>query len=331
MREASYYHPEGLYLHCELCPKQCRIAPEKTGFCRVRRNTGGRLYAENYGQCTAYALDPIEKKPLYHFYPGGMIFSLGTWGCNFACGFCQNWEIAQGTPRTIELTPEMAVDAALRAGRNNVGIAYTYSEPGIWYEYIMDTAPLVREQGLKNVLVTNGFLSEKPLAALLPWIDAMNIDVKGFTPDFYRRICAGELTAVQRTVEQAAVRCHVEITTLLIPGLNDGEEEVAALSAWLAGISPEIPLHLSRYFPRHNFALPPTPLSTLEKARRIAGEYLSYVYIGNAEGEHVNTRCPACGLVVIDRIRGSARLDTEGHCKACGRKIAFQGDIMFGQ
>ena len=281
MREALYYSKHEKGLLCSLCPKNCLIKDQETGFCRTRRNVGGTLYAANYGACTSYALDPIEKKPLYHFYPGSYILSIGTWGCNFSCQFCQNWQIAQAEAEFQELSPEDVVEAAKEAGPRNIGIAYTYSEPAVWYEFVFDTARLARGAGLKNVLVTNGYISHEPLAELLPYIDAMNIDVKAFNEDFYHKICAGSLAEVKGTVEQAARHCHVEITTLLVPGLNDDPEEIEALSAWLASISPAIPLHLSRYFPRYKLDIPPTPLATMEKARDAARHHLQYVYLGN--------------------------------------------------
>ena len=282
LREALFYSKHEKGLLCSLCPKGCLIPENGTGFCRTRHNIGGTLYAANYGACTSYALDPIEKKPLYHFYPGSYILSIGTWGCNFACQFCQNWQIAQGEPQFQELSPEDVVAAAQEAAPPNIGIAYTYSEPTVWYEFIFDTAHLAREAGLKNVLVTNGYISPQPLADLLPYIDAMNIDVKAFNEEFYHKICAGSLAEVKATVEMAARHCHVEITTLLVPGLNDDMREIEALASWLAAINPTIPLHLSRYFPRYKMDIPPTPRATMEKAKEAARRHLQYVYLGNA-------------------------------------------------
>lgn len=330
MKEARYYQAHENGVICGLCPKQCVISPDRTGFCRVRKNINGTLYAQNYGCCSSYALDPIEKKPLYHFYPGSTIFSIGTWGCNFACQFCQNWEIAQAVPATIPMLPAEAVAAAKGAGRGNIGIAYTYSEPGVWYEYITDTARLVHEQDLKNVLVTNGFINSEPLDELLPFIDAMNIDVKAFNEDFYRTVCAGTLRHVKQTVQKAVQYCHVEITTLVIPGMNDSETELTELAKWLAGLDKDIPLHFSRYFPRYKMGAAPTPLSTLNKASEIASEYLNYVYIGNTGGgEGSNTHCPQCRLLLIDRLYGTSRLGQDKNCPDCGKHIAIQGEISF--
>lgn len=328
MREALYYGSHAKGLACGLCPKECIIPEGRTGFCRVRQNIGGRLYAINYGQCSSYALDPIEKKPLYHFYPGSYIFSIGTWGCNFACQFCQNWQIAQDEPETVDLTPEKAVAMAKQAGQRNIGIAYTYSEPSVWYEYILDTAKTAQEAGLKNVLVTNGFINPEPLDNLLPYIDAMNIDVKAFSSDFYQQVCAGALDQVKTTVERAAARCHVEVTTLIVPGKNDSPEELAGLARWLAAVNKDIPLHLSRYFPNYRADDPPTPLSTLEMAYRLAKEYLNYVYVGNVGNNgSANTYCPDCGYLVLDRVSGHCYLSDNKKCPQCGSKIAIVGDI----
>ncbi len=329
MHEALHYEQQGQAVTCGLCPKNCSISEGRTGFCRVRQNTGGKLYSLNYAQATAQALDPIEKKPLYHFYPGSNILSLGTWGCNFSCEFCQNWQIAQAQPQTALLEPQAAASLARQlASQGNIGIAYTYSEPSVWYEYILDTARLVQQAGLVNIMVSNGFINKEPLQELLPHIAAMNIDVKAFTDEFYQKVCAGKLADVKRTVEQAAGQCHVEITTLLIPGLNDSVEEIASLARWLSGISADIPLHLSRYFPNHKLDVPPTPVSTLEDAYKVAREYLNYVYLGNVGGRGNNTYCPQCGYKVIDRVQGYSQLTgLEKNCPQCGRGIPIAGEI----
>jgi len=326
MREAMYYQHHGQDLMCSLCPKGCIIAEGKAGFCRVRKNIGNKLFAENYAACTSYALDPIEKKPLYHFYPGSLILSLGTWGCNFSCSFCQNWQIAQETPHTRSLMPETAVEMAKQyRSKGNIGIAYTYSEPSVWYEYVLDTAKAVHQAGLKNVLVTNGFINSEPLQALLPYIDALNIDVKAFNDKFYHTICAGSLSSVKKTVELAANRCHVEITTLLVPGLNDDRAEIDKLSQWLSGINPNIALHFSRYFPNHKMDVPPTPESTMELAQQIAKQYLNYVYLGNMSGDGGNTYCPQCSHLVIDRRRFRSYLVDKDNCPQCGNIISIIG------
>lgn len=317
-------------VQCLLCPQGCLIADGKKGFCRVRQNSGGTLYAINYGKCSAYGVDPIEKKPLYHFYPGSQIFSVGTFGCNMRCGFCQNWTIAQQDPETVDLPPEKLVEAASAeyGGRPSVGIAYTYSEPFMWYEYVLATAKAARQAGLQNVMVTNGFVNPDPLAELLPYIDAMNIDVKGFSDRYYNETCAGELHPVLKTVETASRQCHVEITTLLVPGLNDSEEEIRELTDWLAGIDREIPLHFSRYFPNYKMKQPLTPLVTMERAREIALKKLSYVYLGNVAGfDASNTYCPECSELLISRQNYQAAkvgvIDKK--CRKCGREINVIG------
>jgi len=283
MQEARYYEKlDDQLVWCHLCPQNCKIKPRKKGICRARQNRDGLLYTLNYGRLTSWGIDPIEKKPLHRFYPGSMIFSVGTFGCNFRCGFCQNWEIAHGDPPTKEVTAEELVGIALDARRaGSIGIAYTYSEPMIWYEFVYDTAKRAHQEGLKNVLVTNGFVQKEPLMELLPFIDAMNIDVKAFTDEFYRKTCGGRLEPVLRTVELAHQSCHVEITTLVVPGMNDSEEEISSLVDWIASLDPSIPLHLSRYFPRYKFDLPPTPIDTLKRAKEIALKKLKYVYLGN--------------------------------------------------
>lgn len=314
---------------CELCPHKCHLSEGKRGICRYRSCQGNKLYTQNYGEISSFALDPIEKKPLYHFYPGKDIVSLGTVGCNFNCRFCQNWQIAQQEADTVRLAPEQAVELAVtKGGNNNLGIAYTYSEPVVWYEFVADCARLVKERGLKNVLVTNGFICEQPLKELLPFIDALNIDVKAFHTDYYTKTCGGRLEDVLATVEQAAAVTHVEVTTLLVTGLNDSEEEVGNLASWLAGISPDIPLHLSRYFPNYKLDLPPTPEERMDTAYRIAREKLNYVYLGNINTKQGrDTLCPECGAVLVVRSHSRGQLvklrieDGKAFCEVCGRAI----------
>ncbi|MFZ3171852.1 MAG: AmmeMemoRadiSam system radical SAM enzyme [Carboxydocellales bacterium] len=326
MQPAEFYQPlEDGRVYCLLCPQGCKISEGQKGFCRVRQNREGKLYTLNYGQVTSFGLDPIEKKPLFHFYPGGDVFSLGTVGCNLRCGFCQNWGIAHGEPKTTELSPAEAVGLAVsQGGEWNLGIAYTYSEPLMWYEFVLETAQLAREKGLKNVLVTNGFIKEQPLKKLLPYIDAMNIDVKGFTGDYYGEICRGKLEPVLRTVEIASTRCHVEITTLLVTDLNDSPEEVGRLTQWLAGISKDIPLHLSRYFPNYQLENPATPLDRMNEAYRVAKQQLNYVYLGNVQQQlGRDTLCPQCGQLLISRqgYRGEVVGIVQGHCQKCQQNI----------
>lgn len=270
---------------CEICHHNCVIEEGKTGFCRARENKGGKIICKNYGKLTSLSLDPIEKKPLYRFYPGSMILSVGSYGCNFRCPFCQNCEISMADAEkieTLEVTPQALVDKALElVSRGNIGIAYTYNEPLIGYEFVMDCSKLAHECGLKNVVVTNGCINEKPFRELLTFIDAMNIDLKGFTENFYKTV-SGSLETVKYNIELAANNCHVEVTTLIIPGVNDSEEEIGALSRWLASISPGIPLHVTRFFPRFKMTdRGLTPVETVYRLAELARKNLKYVYEGN--------------------------------------------------
>ena len=283
MKKAAFYKTLGdKSVACGLCPHCCKIPPDKRGLCGVRHNQNGTLIAESYGRITSMALDPIEKKPLYHFYPGAKILSLGSYGCNFRCGFCQNHEISMRQAAFRELSPEDVAAASRDAApKGNIGVAYTYNEPFISYEFVADCARLIVEQGQKNVLVTNGFICKEPLEQLLPFLHAMNIDLKSFRPEFYREI-GGRLEDVQRTIASAAPRCHLEVTTLVIPGKNDCPEEMRALSQWLATINPDIPLHISRFFPAHKMRdIPATPVKTVLQLVEVARQNLRYVYPGN--------------------------------------------------
>ncbi len=325
--EARHYERlEGNAVRCRLCPRECRLVEGAAGVCRTRRNVGGRLIYLYYGACSSVALDPVEKKPLYHFFPGHTILSLGSIGCNLQCAFCQNWQIAQSEAETVPLAPAEVVELAQeRAGEGCIGVAYTYNEPLVGFEFVLDAARAVREAGLKNVLVTNGEINPEPFAELLPYVDALNIDVKGFTEDFYRELCRGRLAPVLRTVETAAARAHVELTNLLIPTKNDSPEEIQALVEWVAErLGPDVPLHFSRYFPQYRLDLPATPLVTLEKAAEIARQRLRYVYLGNvAELEGSDTRCPECGTTVIRRRGYAVRSLLRGRrCPACGFVLA---------
>ncbi len=283
MKEALYWEEEGGegQVRCRLCPHECRIVNGLTGICGVRQNLGGKLYSTVYGETTSVALDPIEKKPLYHFHPGEYILSLGTKGCNFKCPFCQNWAISQDIEaRTEAITPDWAVAKANECG--SFGIAYTYNEPFIWYEFVLDTAKLARRKGLKNVLVTNGYVNPGPLEEMLPVIDAMNIDLKSIDDEFYRRYCKGSLAPVLHTIKRSVGSCHVEITNLVITGLNDKDEDFIRLTDWIyKNAGPDVPVHFTRYFPCYNLESPPTSKETLEKARQIAGKKLKNVHLGN--------------------------------------------------
>ena len=271
--------------HCELCFHRCKLDEGQTGLCRARGCRGGRVIQLNYGKLTGLALDPIEKKPLRRFHPGSLILSVGSFGCNLRCPFCQNHEISmasEGELHTAGFLPEQLVDRAAKlVPQGNIGVAYTYNEPLVGYEYVRDCAALVHERGLVNVLVTNGMVEEAPWRALLPFIDAANIDLKGFTAAWYKKL-GGDLDTVKRSIVLAAEQCHTEVTTLLVPGENDSLDEIRELARWLASVEPNIPLHLSRFFPRYQMTdrLP----GSVERVYRLADEaraYLTYVYTGN--------------------------------------------------
>jgi len=269
---------------CDLCPRRCALDDGETGFCGARKNTGGVIRYDNYGEITSIALDPIEKKPLRDFCPGTFILSAGSYGCNLRCPFCQNHDISmpEARPGVIHISPEELVERAESLkNRGNIGIAYTYNEPLISYEYVMDCARIANSRGLKNALVTNGYINEEPLAGILPYIDAMNIDLKSFDPEFYRKI-GGDLETVKKTIAISSREVHVEVTTLIIPGENDGFDEMENLSSWLSEIDSGIPYHISRFFPRYKYSgLAPTPTIRIYALAETARKRLRRVYTGN--------------------------------------------------
>ncbi len=272
-------------INCGLCFHNCGLDEGQTGFCLSRANKNGKIVPLNYGRLTSIALDPIEKKPLRRFYPGSLILSVGSFGCNLKCPFCQNAEISAvgEASRTVYAAPEeLAEEAFALRGQGNIGVAYTYNEPLIGYEFVKDCAEKVHGYGMKNVLVTNGTIEEEYFRELLPFIDALNIDLKGFTESWYRRL-GGELETVKRSIAIASeADCHLEVTTLVVTGENDSDNEIRQLSKWLASLAPDIPLHLSRFFPRHRMLdKPPTPVETVYSLADTAREYLSFVYTGN--------------------------------------------------
>ena len=282
---------------CDVCFRHCVIAEGKLGFCGARTCENGKVVQANYGRITSLALDPIEKKPLNRFYPGSLILSAGSYGCNLRCPFCQNYEIswseeARKFAKTADVcTPEdLARAAAYYQSQGNIGIAFTYNEPLIGYEFILDTAKLIKKLGMKTVLVTNGTAELKVLEKLAPYIDAMNIDLKGFTDRYYREVLKGDRKMVMDFIARAAQVCHVEVTTLIIPGENDSEEEMDALSSWIAGLTDErgerigqsIPLHISRFFPRfHMQDRRATEVKLVYRLAEVARRNLTYVYTGN--------------------------------------------------
>ena len=286
-KEAMFYEKlDQKKVHCYLCPHNCHIQSEGRGVCGVRKNIDGVLYSLNFGLVSSIAVDPIEKKPLHRFHPGSYILSVGSVGCNFKCPFCQNYGIAQVKPEEVNLqyvTSEDIIEKAVSLKRQgNIGIAYTYNEPSIWYEFVYDTARLAKEKDLLNVLVTNGYVSSEPLEQILPYIDAMNIDLKAFNERFYKDLVKGGLEDVKVTIRKSVEQCHVEVTTLIIPGWNDSVDEMEQETKWLASLSPDIPLHLSRYFPKYEMTdRPPTSVDSLIDLKNVADKYLNYVYLGN--------------------------------------------------
>lgn len=328
LHEAKHWKKEDESIRCMLCPKRCKIKPDGYGFCGVRKNIGNKLYSLVYNHPVSIHMDPIEKKPLFHFIPGTDILSVGTVGCNLGCLFCQNWEIARAKPheiRTPKLTPEEVVGIAKQKGCRS--IAYTYTEPTIAFEYVLDIAKLAHENGLKNIMVTNGFINEDPFNELYPYIDAANVDLKGFTEEFYRKITMSELQPVLETLKRIAKsNTWLEMTNLVIPGKNDCPEKIREMCKWIAdNLGKDVPLHFSRFFPMYKMQdVPPTDEKKLYNAYKTAkDEGLNYVYIGNMPVEKEDsTFCPSCGRMLINRsgfgiVANNIR---EGKCK-CGKTI----------
>ncbi len=285
-KEAMYYNKlKDSKVHCLLCPHYCIIKDGEVGKCNVRKNIEGQLFTLNFGEITSISMDPIEKKPLHYFKPGSYILSVGSFGCNLTCSFCQNYTIAQiqefsGTSNF--LNPEDLVQIILEKD-DSIGIAFTYNEPSIWYEYVYEVSKLLKSNNSKKdvVLITNGFINEEPLIKLLPYVDAMNIDLKGFNNRYYNEICGGKLEPVLKTIEIASKSIHVEITTLLVTGENDNLEEVENIAKFISNIDPDIPLHLTRYFPTYKMDSPATDLNFMHGAKALAEEYLNNVTLGN--------------------------------------------------
>jgi pyruvate formate lyase activating enzyme len=318
-------------VHCFLCAHHCKISPGQRGICAVRENRGGTLFSLVYGKVVAMNVDPIEKKPLFHFLPGSNSFSIATAGCNFRCEHCQNYEISQ-FPRERkdfdvpgrDMTPEAIVSAAAENGCES--ISYTYTEPTIFLEYAYDCARLARAGGIRNVFVSNGFMTPESAGFIAPHLDANNIDLKG-DDRFYRDICAARVEPVRETIRIMKEKgVWVEVTTLVIPDLNDSEEALRGIADFIASVSPDIPWHISRFHPTYKLLdKPRTPISTLKKAARIGVDAgLKFVYLGNVPGEGgEDTKCPSCGAVVIGRVGYTILKDEilKGRCKECGQII----------
>ncbi|MCD6327445.1 AmmeMemoRadiSam system radical SAM enzyme [bacterium] len=323
--EAMFYEQsEGKNVRCVLCPHECVIPEGKVGLCRGRMNKGGKLFSTTFAETIALHVDPVEKKPLYHFYPGNSVLSIGPNACNFRCENCQNWEISQERVPTSHLSPERAIEIA--GGEHDcIGISFTYTEPLVWFEYVLQTSKLARERGLKTTLVTNGFINPAPAAMLLPFIDGLNLDIKSMDDDFYRDICGARLEPVLDFAAQAGKATHIEVTNLVIPGLNDSDDQVSRLVNWVhQNLGPDTPLHFSRYFPRYKMTRPETPIPTLLKAAEIAKSKLNYVYLGNVrDNVHSTTYCPNCGNELILRSGYSVRIKglSGKSCASCGLQI----------
>jgi pyruvate formate lyase activating enzyme len=322
-------------VRCVACAHRCLVRPERAGICRVRENRDGVLVSLVYGQVVAANSDPIEKKPLFHAYPGSVAFSIATRGCNFHCANCQNWAISQaahdglGVP-TFELPPRDVVARAVAAGARS--IAYTYTEPTVFIEYVIETAGLAREAGLANVLVTNGYQTPEALELLGPLVDAANVDLKAFDDRFYRKVVGARLAPVLETLARMKARdIWVEVTTLLIPGLNDDPQRLLALARWIAAeLGPETPWHVSRFFPTYRLTdLDPTPAASVLRAVELGGEAgLKHVYSGNLPGGSDDTNCAGCGTTLIRRHGFRATRTTElvrGVCARCGHRLAGIG------
>lgn len=323
-KEASYWNRQGSNkVFCRLCPHECLIPERQFGLCNARQNVNNTLISKSYGMVSAINIDPVEKKPLYHFYPGAKTLSIGSFGCNLKCGFCQNSGISMSKPEgDIRLSPE---DTAYFAIEKNIKlISYTYNEPLINYEWVGEMSALARKKSMQNILVSNGYIKEEPLKRLSDYIDAANIDLKAYGNSFYEKNCGGSLEPVLRTIENLYnSKVHLEITNLVIDGENSDEASFRKMVGFIAGISDEIPLHLSRYFPSHKFTLPETKEETLINLYSIAKEKLKYVYLGNFDSpEHENTYCKNCAACLIERNGYNIKMNCKNPrlCPECGTR-----------
>ena len=334
MEEMLYEKLPDEKVKCNLCAHRCIIQNSKKGICRVRENIGGKLYMLNYGKLIAQHVDSIEKKPLYHFYPGSTSYSIATAGCNFQCEYCQNYDISQMPFRENRIIgqnsdPEETLMQAIQHGCKS--IAYTYTEPTIFYEYAFDVAQLAHDKNIKNIFVTNGFITSEALQKIAPYLDAANVDLKSFSNGFYKKICKAKLPPVLDTIKMLnQLGIWIEVTTLVIPTLNDTEQEFYSIAEFIMSVSEDVPWHISAFYPAYKLKyLPPTPLAVLIKAREIGLKTgLNNVYLGNVTNNVTgDTRCPGCGQILIERTNFGIIKNKiqDGHCPNCGREIAGVG------
>jgi len=330
MQVASYYISlDDHAVQCELCPHQCILTPGQYGRCITRLNKDGKLYTESFGVLSAISNDPIEKKPLYHFFPGRPVLSIGSFGCNFQCDFCQNCEISQISPSLLSQHPvreprDIVGKALLQ--KDNIGLAYTYNEPSVYYEFMVQCAVQIKENHRYNVVVTNGFINRDPLEALLPYVDAVNVDLKSFRDEFYHTRSKAKLRPVLDTIGRIArSNVHLELTFLIIPGLNDSKAEWEDMIRWIVDTcGPDAILHVSRYFPRHKLRTPPTPLTTLQRFIDLASDRIRYLYPGNTPQLESHTFCPVCRSMLIQRYlyqSTTVGIGTDGCCSNCQTQI----------
>ena len=325
MTKPLFYKKTGNAVTCTLCPNNCLIKEGKSGSCRIRFNRNGNMKIPFAGKISALAVDPVEKKPLYHFFPGKDILSTGFYGCSLKCPFCQNYSISSGTRiESDTVSPEDMAAAAAKSG--TIGLAYTYSEPSVHIEWVYETSKLLHKKNLKNVLVTNGYINLPAAEYLLENTDAANIDLKSFNPDFYSKELGGRLEPVKEFIRLASAKIHIEVTTLVIPGKNDSTEEIREIAGFLSGIDRKIPYHLSCYFPAYKYTDPPTKSDTVLRLADAALQYLDYVYPGNMGPRDNSTLCPVCSSILVKRTGYKAEaggLDKDGKCLGCGEKTSI--------